>query len=109
MPASTSARRRFAIAGACVLIALYAALLWEHARTRKPWNDEAMFAHPAWNFVTTGSMGSPVFEEKGSAFPNVNRYTYYMFPLYLFTVAAWYQAVGFGLMELRALSMLWHA
>jgi hypothetical protein len=85
----------------------YLALLVMLARTRRPWNDEAMFANPAWNLVQHGYLGSTVMEEDGSGLPNIHRYTYWMFPFYLVVLAGWFKLVGFGLMSLRALTIFW--
>jgi hypothetical protein len=52
-------------------------------------------------------MGSELLEESGTAFEKVNTYTYFMFPLNMALLAGWFKILGFGLIQLRAFSMLW--
>ncbi|HYZ85993.1 MAG TPA: glycosyltransferase family 39 protein [Bryobacteraceae bacterium] len=99
-------RRSLILAGILLVAAGYILLLVASALTRKPINDEGMFAIPAWTLATKGYLGSPVLDEAGWRFQNVNRYTYYMFPLYPTMLAFWYKLVGFGLFQLRAVSIL---
>lgn len=86
--------------------AVFIALLIGLAKTRRPWNDEAMFANPALNLAEKGFMGITVYEGAG-VLPELNRYTYLIFPLNIVTLAGWYKLVGFSLMSTRVLSMLW--
>jgi hypothetical protein len=100
IPAST-----LAVAG-IIAAAVFIALLIGMAHTRRPWNDEAMFANPALNLAEKGFMGITVYEGAG-VLPELNRYTYLIFPLNLVTLAGWYKVIGFSLMSTRVLSMLW--
>lgn len=81
---------------------LYITLVFAMARTRRPWNDEAMFANPAWNLVQHGFLGSTVIEDE-AGIPDIHRYTYWMFPFYLVLLAGWFKLVGFGLLKMRLL------
>ena len=99
--------KRWYAAGA-ILVLLYGALLVAQAATRRPWTDEAMFADPALTLITKGYLGCPV-EEFATAWPNIARHIYTMFPLNLVVLAGWFKIVGFGLIEQRVLSMLWTA
>jgi 4-amino-4-deoxy-L-arabinose transferase-like glycosyltransferase len=102
--AGTAGRRPRRLIVLCVLV-LYAALASATAYTRRPWSDEGWFASPALNLATHGFMGTTVLE------PNewqrgIDRYTYWVVPLYLVTQAGWYKLVGFSLFKLRVLSLL---
>jgi hypothetical protein len=90
------------VLAAVILISLLIGL----ARTRRPWNDEAMFADPALNLAEKGFMGTTVLES-ARVLPHIDRYTYWIFPLNLITLAGWYKLAGFSLMSTRVLSMLW--
>ena len=79
-----------AIAGIITAV-VFIALLIDAAR-RRPWNDEAMFANPAEKRF----LGITVYEGDG-LLPELNRYTYLIFPLNLVTLAGWYKLVGFSL------------
>ncbi len=96
------------IAALIAIGAVYFTLLTMNARTRRPWNDEAMFANPAWNLAQHGFLGSTVIEEEGSGLPDIHRYTYTMFPLYLVALAGWFKLVGFGLLSMRMFMIMWN-
>ncbi|HUK18452.1 MAG TPA: hypothetical protein VLW65_18645 [Bryobacteraceae bacterium] len=85
---------------------LYVVLLVANARTRRPWNDEAMFADAAFNLAFKGFMGLTVMENQDNL-PNLHRYMYFAFPLYMVILAAWYKVVGFSLMAMRVMQMGW--
>lgn len=108
VPGPRRARPLFwrALAAGAVALAVFIALLIGLAKTRRPWNDEAMFANPALNLAEKGFMGITVYEGAG-VLPELNRYTYLIFPLNIVTLAGWYKLVGFSLMSTRVLSMLW--
>ena len=85
----------------------YIAFLVEAAKTRKPWNDEAMAADAAYNLSTRGDTGVNFFDEKTPYFPGITRHTYYIFPFQLCVLAVWYKLAGFSLLSTRVLSILW--
>lgn len=98
--------RRLALAlGATV--GLYLLLAFAVALTKLPWVDEAWFAIPAWNLVAHGHMGTTNLETAGTSLRGVDRYTYWIMPLHVLAQAAWYRLFGFGLLPMRALSILW--
>lgn len=97
-------------------IAAYLALAVAGSLTRRPWCDEAWFANPAFNLITTGSMGSPVIEPSGTCVTGrkpgvvlggINEHTYWIMPLHVLAQAGWYRIAGFSLFSLRMLSVLW--
>lgn len=90
-----------------IVLLLYFGLLFAHAKTLRPINDEADFADPAANFAENGSLGSRTLETQGG-FLRVDQHTYYMFPLNLVVLAGWYRLTGESLMSIRLLSFLWN-
>jgi len=81
------------------------------AHTNLPWSDEAWFASPALNLITNGSFGTSVLDPTASFRTNnltgIHRHTYWIVPLFPLAEAAWFRAMGFGLMQVRYLSILW--
>jgi 4-amino-4-deoxy-L-arabinose transferase-like glycosyltransferase len=89
---------------------LYLALAIGTARTKLPWEDEGWFASPAVTLLTQGYMGTAVLqspEGTGAHLEGLDRYTYWVMPLYLVTQAVWYKVLGFSLFSMRALSISW--
>jgi hypothetical protein len=95
------------------IVCLYLLIAISLSATKRPWFDEAMFANPAWDLVTRGSMGLTITEPTG--FPqvpgieqvNVNRHVYYSMPLSNLGMGAWYWLVGFGMVRTRLYHVLW--
>ena len=81
------------------------------AHTNLPWSDEAWFASPALNLITNGSFGTSVLDPTASFRTNnltgIRQHTYWIVPLFPLAEAAWFRAMGFGLMQVRYLSILW--
>jgi 4-amino-4-deoxy-L-arabinose transferase-like glycosyltransferase len=77
------------------------------ALTKRPWVDEAWFATPALNLLTRGVMGTSNLETAGTTLTGIDQYTYWMPPLHFVLQAGWYALMGFGIMQMRALTMLW--
>lgn len=100
--------RLFALATAVAVLA-YATLLIEQARTRKPWNDEAMSASAGYTLATKGYMAIPSFDEANPGMSGIHRHMYYIFPFQMAVMALWYKVAGFSLLTTRVLSMLWAA
>ena len=79
--------------------------------TNLPWSDEAWFASPALNLITNGSFGTSVLDPTASFRTNnltgIRQHTYWIVPLFPLAEAAWFRAMGFGLMQVRYLSILW--
>jgi len=103
---STTSRYQLAL---CVLFFIAAALL--SAQCIAPYIDEGALFSPGRNLILHGHMGTSILDttselREGMSMRGMDRYTYQVMPLYLVTQAAWYKIVGFGLMQMRALSTL---
>jgi hypothetical protein len=81
------------------------------AHTNLPWSDEAWFASPALSLITKGNFGTSVLDPTASFRTNnltgIHEHTYWIVPLFPLAEAAWFQAIGYGLMQARYLSILW--
>jgi 4-amino-4-deoxy-L-arabinose transferase-like glycosyltransferase len=95
------------IAAVIGVIALHVFLSIGQTLTLRPWSDEGSMACPAYNLITNGGIGTTIWEETGSEYKGINTRTYCYMPLDLWTQAAWYSMVGFGLIQMRMLSTLW--
>ena len=113
---SIPGRRNAYVLIAAGSLAIYLSLAISNSLAKRPWCDEAWFANPALNLMTTGSMGSPVIEPTGSCvtgrkpgvvLEGINQHTYWIMPLHVLAQAAWYRVTGFSLFSLRLLSVLW--
>jgi hypothetical protein len=109
-----SSQYRFWLMATAVLVA-FLLLVIATAVTKAPTGDEGWFASPAYNLAFKGFMGTTVLDP-GSGTPvlhtrtrldGIDRYTYWVMPLNLITQAGWYKLVGFGMLRMRALSIIW--
>jgi len=102
--------RKFFIAGVITAI-LYLAMAVTCARTFMPWCDEAWFSGPALSLVTQGHMGTPVLDStavwNSRDLTQINRYTYWIMPLYSFSQSFWLRIFDFSLLTVRAYSVMW--
>jgi hypothetical protein len=89
-----------------IVLVAYAVLAVASALAKAPWWDEAWFASPAINLLTTGSMATTILEPTGFL-QGIDRYTYWILPLYPVTLAGWFGLVGVGLLQMRLLSIAW--
>jgi len=93
------------------VLVLFLILAGASAWTLRPWCDEGWFSSPARNLMEKGYMGTSVIDQTGTfrsvKLDGIDRYTYWIMPLYVLAQSAWYQVAGFSLMAMRALSMLW--
>jgi len=96
-------RGRLAI-GAAAILAAYAALSAGTAHALRPWIDEGWHGAPAWSLAVRGYMGTPCFVEAG--LKDIDRYTYWIMPIYPVAQAIWYRLFSFSLESMRALSIL---
>jgi hypothetical protein len=105
----TMARRgsSWILAAAAVL---YLAASISLALTKSPTNDEGWFANPAHNLATEGTLAMPVLEPTGSwllaDLTGIRQHTYWNMPLCMVAHAAWFRLAGFGLTQMRMLSVL---
>jgi hypothetical protein len=76
-----------------------------------PWCDEAWFSSPALNLVTHGHMGTPVLDPtavwNSRDLTLINRYTYWIMPLYSFSLSFWLRLFEFSLLTVRFYSVMW--
>jgi 4-amino-4-deoxy-L-arabinose transferase-like glycosyltransferase len=79
------------------------------ASRRAPWNDEGWFAEPAYTLLTKGYMGSPIIHPKGTwlagELTGIQTHTYWIMPGYPLLQTIWYRIFGFGVMQMRAISI----
>jgi 4-amino-4-deoxy-L-arabinose transferase-like glycosyltransferase len=92
--------------GICVLYLVSAlAVSWN----RPPSFDEGWFASPPYNLIHHGNFGTTTIDPRGlflrSELTHINQRTYWVLPLHLVTQAAWYSIAGFGLFQMRLLSI----
>lgn len=88
------------------ILVLYLLLSVGRAVSDRPVCDEGWFANPAYNLMTSGSMGTTVLETKGTLLGGLERHSYWIMPLSPWLQAGWYKIFGFGLFQMRAISML---
>jgi len=91
---------------------MYVAMTLAAATAQRPGCDEAWFGGPGYNLAFHGYMGTPALEpatvfEAGRNLAGIDRHTYWIMPLSPVTQAAWYNLVGFSLVAMRSLSLLW--
>src|SRR6185369_9070971 len=95
----------------CGIVLGYLLLAVGSARTLLPWCDEAWFASPALNLINSGYMGTSVLDPTADFRTNriqgINRYTYWIVPLYPVTQALWDKLLGFNLFTVRLYSVAW--
>ena len=95
---------RFLTLGTIVILLFYIVLSAGTAHALRPWVDEGWHGAPAWSLAFRGYMGTPSFVEVG--LKDIDRYTYWIMPIYPVTQAGWYRIFNFSLESLRALSVL---
>jgi len=91
------------LAFAAVLVG-YAVLAGIVAVNKIPWCDEGWYGGPALNLVKNGSMGTPNFYYV--KLPGIIEYTFWEMPGFILVLAAWFKAVGGGLLQARALTCI---
>ncbi|HKP86184.1 MAG TPA: glycosyltransferase family 39 protein [Blastocatellia bacterium] len=100
-------RKVFYAAIAASVVVLYLALSVGRSLTDGPGCDEGWFANPAFNLITNGRMATTVLEESNMKMTTgLHQYTYWIMPANILAQAAWYKVVGFGLLSMRSLSVL---
>ena len=86
--------------------AVYVALALARAFADRPMVDEAWLASPALNLAFHGFMGTSILEGQGTYWQGIDRYTYWVMPVYPVVLAGWFKIVGFGLVSMRGISIL---
>jgi len=89
---------------AAIILLVYIVLSTGTAHALRPWIDEGWHGAPAWSLAFRGYMGTPCFVDP--ALKDIDRYTYWIMPVYPVLQAAWYRVVAFSLASMRALSIL---
>jgi len=93
------------------IVALYLSLTIGCAFTLMPWCDEAWFAGPALNLFSKGYMGTPVLDPTATwnvrDLTRLDRYTYWIEPLYPLSLTLWLHFFKFGLFSVRLYSIFW--
>jgi 4-amino-4-deoxy-L-arabinose transferase-like glycosyltransferase len=89
------------------IAALYLALAAPSAAARVPMSDEGWFGIPAWHLAFQGRLVNPVVVPVRPYHEGIDRKTYVSPPLHFLEVAAAFRAAGFGLIQARAVSVLW--
>ncbi|HVN05171.1 MAG TPA: glycosyltransferase family 39 protein, partial [Bryobacteraceae bacterium] len=87
-----------------LILLFYLALSAGTAHALRPWVDEGWHGAPAWSLAFRGYMGTPCYVEAG--LKDIDRYTYWIMPIYPVLQAAWYRVFSFSLESMRALSIL---
>src|SRR4051812_35641174 len=76
--------------------------------TRSPWWDEGLFADVAVHFRKFGTLGSSVLASHSYLdLPEVDRYTYWHFPLYPLSLGTWFHFAPITVQSMRMYSVLW--
>src|SRR5215831_12002022 len=70
------------------------------------WDNEAWFASPAFTLIHKGYLGTAILESKGTWMEGIDRHTYWIPPLHPLLQALWYRMFGFGILQMRGLSMV---
>ncbi len=77
----------------------------QFALRTQPNSNEAWFADAARNLWLHGSLGTTILASKGTWLQGIDRHTYWSMPFHLILQSLWYSLFGFGLFQLRTLSI----
>ncbi len=97
---------RFEIRLVATIAVIFCIFAVATAHTGMPQPDESLYANPGYNIVYNGHPGTTVVEVAGYISPTLRKHTYWPFPFCLVMMAAWFGVFGFGIMKLRALSVI---
>jgi Dolichyl-phosphate-mannose-protein mannosyltransferase len=100
-------KRKAVVSLSVALLAAYLTIVLLEARARPPFCDEGWLASPGLNLLRHGSLETSVIEPAGNWLKDINRYTYWVMPLWLLGLAVWYHVFGFGLFVMRSFSAFW--
>jgi 4-amino-4-deoxy-L-arabinose transferase-like glycosyltransferase len=90
---------------ASAIVAVYLFVTLALAFTARPQSDEAVYANPGYNLIHSGKMGMTIYELRGYLPLSTAERTYVQPPLYFLVSAVLFQVVGFGLHQVRLLSI----
>lgn len=85
---------------------LYLATALSVATVIYPLDDEAVFANPAYNLITSGHFGTNIIEHYNTL-PGIETRTYWFQPLFSLLLAGWLQVLPMDLFSQRLLSVAW--
>jgi hypothetical protein len=88
------------------VLVVFCILCGATARTVLPQPDEALYANPGYNLLYNGYSGTTLYELRGYMPASLGHRTYWQFPLYFFVTPVWFSMVGFGVLQVRAFSIL---
>jgi 4-amino-4-deoxy-L-arabinose transferase-like glycosyltransferase len=91
---------------ALAIVAFYLLLSGATLTAIIPMPDEAGYANPGYNLVYNGHLGTTVYELRDFLPLSMAKRTYQTAPLYYFVTAAMYKLCGFGVIQVRILSLL---
>lgn len=101
------AQVRFSWAGAFAAFALlsFVAVTIGYSFTRRPWWDEGLMADVSQNFSHSGHLRSSVLASHTYLdLPGVDRYTYWMFPMYFVSLGMWFRVFPITVESMRLFS-----
>lgn len=87
------------------IVALYLGVTLALAFTARPQNDEAIYANPGYNLLHSGNMGLTLYPLPDYLPLSAAQRTYFQPPLFFLVTAGFYRIAGFGVMQLRLLSV----
>jgi 4-amino-4-deoxy-L-arabinose transferase-like glycosyltransferase len=76
------------------------------ARTKLPFCDEGYYSNPAFNLASGSSMATTVLETAGHHYRGLEHHTYWEMPLFILAEAGGFKVFGFGLFQMRGLSVV---
>ena len=76
------------------------------AKVIYPIDDEAVFANPAYNFITHGNFGTNILDHNNTL-RGLETRTYWFQPLYPLLLSGWFEVVPVSLFNQRLLSVGW--
>ncbi len=90
---------------AIAIVAVYLSVTLALAFTARPQSDEAAYANPGYNLIHSGKMGLTLYPLPDYLPLSTAQRTYVQPPLYFIVTAALFRIVGFGVAQVRLLSV----
>src|SRR5436309_5859471 len=94
---------------AAIILMVNLALITGFIQTKRPEQDEGLFANPSYDLKTNGTFGTTMVEPANPFAKGLDKVTYWTVPLHLVTLAGWFKIFGFSLAVQRSLSAFWGA
>jgi 4-amino-4-deoxy-L-arabinose transferase-like glycosyltransferase len=106
----TPMRRQQANTAMVVICMFYLAVVLVIIWNKAPTWDEGWFASPPYNLLHHGHFGTSTIDPQGyllrAELTHINQRTYWVLPLSLLAQVPWYVAFGFGLVQMRLLTLV---